>query len=488
MGLKILMVSVEVAPFAKVGGLADVASSLPKALRDLGHDVKIAMPGYGMVASQPNVREVVPPFTVQVNPNWSLRTTLKQTEHDGVPVWLINGLGLFEGIMRSEDVYSPTRDAYLFLAKAILAACEKAGWIPDVIHCNDWHTGFIPVALRELGGPKWQHVASVFTIHNLAYQGEFGKDTLDVLGLPDRLFNMHQLETFGGVNFLKAGCVFADQVNTVSPTYAHEIQTEQYGCGQWGLMRDLSELGRLRGILNGIDTDFFNPSTDPQLAAKYSADDPMGKTVCKSAVQKELDLPVSADTPIVAMVTRLSNQKGFEQVFKGAYGFLNFPAQFVVLAVGDPWAASELRALQSEWPDRVRFIERYDADLAQRIYAGSDAFLMPSNFEPCGLGQMIAFRYGSVPVVRKTGGLADTVRDGDNGFVYEEARPRPLFDCLMRALHTYREEPETWKQIMLRGMNGDYGWSTSAVKYVEMYQDAIASRRAGAAVSPALKS
>lgn len=482
MSLKILMVSVEVAPFAKVGGLADVAGSLPKQLCAMGHDARIAMPNYGMALdSDPAPTAVVPPFDVQVNASWKVKSTLHETTHDGVPVWLIGGGGFFDGIHSSGQVYSPGRDAYLYWAKAILAACEKAGWIPDIIHCNDWHTGFLPVVLRELGGEKWAKTASVFTIHNLAYQGDFGRDTLDVLELPGSLYNMQQLENFGGVNFLKSGCVFADMVNTVSPTYAKEIQTERYGAGQWGLMRDLDRLGRLRGILNGIDTDFFDPTQDPYIAQNYSADDLSGKEVCKAALQKELGFEVDPEIPIFGMVTRLSNQKGFEVIFQSAYGWLDKPAQFVLLAMGDPWAASEMRRLEGEWPDRVRFFEKYDADLAQRIYAGSDLFLMPSNFEPCGLGQMIAFRYGTMPIVRKTGGLADSVFEGVNGFVYENQNAREFFEAVKRGLDTWNSK-EKREEVIRTGMRRDATWRASALEYEAMYNDALSFRKSSLAV------
>ncbi len=484
MSLKILVVSVEVAPYAKVGGLADVASSLPVELKNQGHDVKILMPGYGLAErAAPNpVNSVVAPFDVKVNKFWKVRSTLKETDWQGVPVWLLNGEGLFDGIVRSEDVYTPGRDAYLYFAKATLEACEQAGWIPDVIHCNDWHTGFLPVVLRELGGEKWSQTASVYTIHNLAYQGEFQKDTLTALDLPEKLFNMHQLETYGGVNFLKSGCVFADQVNTVSPNYAEEIQTEEFGCRQWGLMRDLAKLGRLRGILNGIDVDFFNPETDEYLPSNFGLQSGLqGKAKCKAELQKELGLPVEAGVPMLSAVSRLSDQKGFDHMIRAAYGLLGFPAQWVILAVGDPGAAAELRKLEAEWPDRFRFVERFDAPLAQKIYAGSDIFLMPSAFEPCGLGQLIAMRYGTVPVVRRTGGLADTVREPENGFVFEHRSPRGLFDATQRAVSAYRD-PQQWSQIVENGMRGDYGWESSARKYVEMYQAALASRKTAIAI------
>lgn len=451
------------------------------ALRAEGHDARLVMPGYGMfLKGATPAKEVCAPFDVKVNPWWTVKTHVHERDTEGVPTYGISGGGIFENISRSEDLYSPNRDAYLYWAKAIIAACEKMDWIPDIVHCNDWHTGILPVILRELGGKRWEHTATVFTIHNLAYQGEFGKDTLTAADLPEKLFTMDKLETFGGVNFLASGCKYADQVNTVSPTYAQEIQTEGYGCGQWGLMRDLHGLGRLRGILNGIDIDFFDPTKDPDISAHYSADDLSGKASCKAALQHELGLPQDPDVPMIAMVSRLSDQKAFDLVIRSSYGLLA-DAQVVILAVGDPWAAGELHKLQSEWPDRMRFIERFDAPLAQRIYAGADTFLMPSRFEPCGLGQMIAFRYGTLPIVRRTGGLSDTVFEGENGFVFDNVHPREMFDAVQRALSAWRQKDQ-WNAMVRRAMAGDYSWTTSAKRYTEMYHAALETRRAAALV------
>lgn len=477
MGRKILIVSVEVAPQAKVGGLADVAASLPKALIELGHDARIIMPGYALMIHDRAVgaKETSTPYDVRVNRNWSVKTQALSANFDGVPGWLVKDGAMFETIHRSEDVYTPGRDAYIYFAKAILEICEREKWIPDVVHCNDWHTGLLPVILRELGGPEWAHVATVFTIHNLAYQGEFGPDTIDVAELPHSLYNMHQLETFGGVNFLAAGAKFADAVNTVSPTYAKEIQTEEYGVRLWGLMRDLAGLGRLRGILNGIDQGFFNPETDPDLPVHYSAADRAGKKECKRLLQAELGLPEVADAPLLSMVSRLSDQKGFPLVLESAYGLLEKGAQLVILATGDRWLGSQFHRLSQDWPDRVRFVEKYDGPLGQRIYAGSDIFLMPSMFEPCGLGQMIAFRYGTIPVVRKTGGLADTVFEGQNGFVFEEKSTRDFYRAVTRAIDVYRDQA-AWDDLVARTMQIDCSWSRSAQEYLDMYEDAIGSR------------
>lgn len=476
--MKILFVSVEVAPFAKVGGLADVAGSLPKTLREMGHDVRVLMPGYGMVVD--GLNEKPKKLSVEVNPNWTVSAQSFETDMDGVPVWLVNSKELFSGTSKSEEVYVYGRDAYLFFAQAALDLCEAEEWIPDIVHANDWHTGFLPVMLREKGGAKWAKTASIFTIHNLLYQGTFGADTLAAAGLSDELFTMDKLETWGGINFIKSACVYADMVNTVSPTYAKEITTEPYGAGQWGLMRDLESLGKLRGILNGIDTDFFDPAHDQFIAKPFSSHDPSGKIDCKSALQKELGLPVDPQMPVVGIVSRLSDQKGFDLIVRQAYGMLAQPVQFIALGTGDPWAAEQLRLLENEWPDHVRFVERYDGPLAQRIYAGSDIFLMPSAFEPCGLGQMIACRYGTVPLVRRTGGLADSIFDGKNGFVFEEKSAKVLFDTLVRALAVYRDSVE-WSALVQRCMTTDFGWSRSAHDYVKMYEDALQAR-AGASL------
>lgn len=480
--LKVLLVSVEVAPFAKVGGLADVVGSLPQALRAQGVDARVLMPAYGMTVNDPEygAKPLLRRFPVKPNPYWTVQSHLYETENKGVPTYLLGGGDFFDHVSRSEELYSPGRDAYLFLASAMLEAFERIDWIPDVVHCNDWHTGFFPVLMRHKGGPAWDETAGIMTIHNLLYQGDFGRDTLQAVALPDGLFHMHALETFGSVNFLAAGCKMSDLVNTVSPNYAKEIQTPEYGDKLWGLMGDLASQGKLRGILNGIDTEAWDPATDPEIEGHYDANDLSGKAISKKALQQELGLPVNPDIPIVAIVSRLSNQKGFDLVVRQAYGMLGQPAQFITLAVGDPWAAGELHKLSEEWPDACRFIERFDAPLAQRIYAGSDLFLMPSNWEPCGLGQMFAMRYGTVPIARRTGGLADTVFEGENGFVFEHRSARELYEAIRRAITVYKNDKPQWEKLMRAGMTTDFGWEKSAREYTQLYKDALANRRAEA--------
>jgi len=471
--VKILFVSVEVAPFAKVGGLADVAGSLPKALKALGHDVRIVMPAYGMEIGSDS--KPVESFNTQVNLQQSYTTKVYQDAIDDVPVIMINCDEFFGQTQKSEELYAYGKEAYLFFSAAIMQQCEVEGWIPDVVHANDWHTGFLPVFIREKSSALWDNTASIFTIHNLKYQGEFDKDTLRQAGLPESLFTMERLETFGGVNFIKSACVYADKVNTVSPTYADEITTPEYGAGQWGLMGAMRKSGKLSGILNGIDTDFFNPAKDPVIAAPFAGDDIAGKAKCKQALQSEFGLPTGTGAPLLGIVSRLSDQKGFDLIIKQAYGMLALGCQFFALGTGDPWAAEQLRQLQAEWPDQVRFIERYDGPLANKIYAGSDIFLMPSAFEPCGLGQMIACAYGTVPIVRKTGGLADSIFDGQNGFVFEDKSARELLTTIQRAITVYQSSAE-WQALVQRCITTDFSWDKSAHLYVALYQEAVQSR------------
>jgi starch synthase len=476
--MKVLFVSAEVAPFAKVGGLADVAGSLPKALKKLGHDVRVVMPAYRMVEVDPRwqVETLVDSFPVKINSHWSKTASLQSIKHDGVEVLLVGTDQWFNEVNRSEELYQASVDSYLFFTEAVLEATRVLGWRPDVVHCNDWQTAFIPVLMREKHAAQWDETAAVYTIHNLAYQGEFGPEILDAFELPRRLFNPHRLETWGRVNFLKAGCVYADQVNTVSPRYANEIQTPEYGCTLEGLMVHLAERGVLSGILNGIDTDEFNPATDPRLVANFDENDLSGKRTCQEALRLELGLKPMAGAPLMGVVSRLSSQKGLDLIIEASPRMFSEGAQLVVLGTGDPSLASRLDQLVKWFPDYVRLVERFDVELAQRIYAGSDIFLMPSAFEPCGLGQMIAMRYGTVPIATKTGGLADTVFEGQNGFVLADKSPNALVDAVRRARDAFRD-PESWNALVLAGISANLGWTESAEAYAHLYGQAISARR-----------
>ena len=429
------------------------------------------MPAYRMVLDDPRwkVSDVLNDLLVEVGPDWTVPAWVKSIEMDGVTVLLIGSDSYFQDAHDSASIYSPGIDPYLFFSHAVLDVAKKLNLAPDVIHCNDWHTGLIPVLMREKKFNELSRTASVFTIHNLAYQGEFDRDLLDRMGLPQRLFNAHQLETWGRLNFLKSGCVYADHVTTVSPTYAEEIQTPEFGCTLEGLMKYLAANGRLTGILNGIDQDSFNPEIDPALPANFTAEDLSGKFTCKARLLSELKLPVRPSTPLLGIVSRLSEQKGLHMVADLIPLFTKLPAQLVIQGLGDPAIATRLRELAAKYPKTFRFVEEFDADLAQRIYAGADMFLMPSAFEPCGLGQMIAMRYGTVPVVRKTGGLADTVFDGKNGFVFEEMEAADLWQALLRAQEEYRRLAD-WGHFINAGMASDHSWTESASSYELLYK------------------
>lgn len=471
--MKILFLSHEVAPWAKVGGLADVAGSLPKALRARGHDVRILMPGYRMVLENPGVIKSVsiPDLEVAINPVWSKSGTVFQAELDEVPVYLLGDDEWFSDTVSSETIYLPGSSQHLFFSRAALAMCEKLGWIPDVIHCHDWHTGLTPVMIREADPAVWGNTASVFTIHNLAYQGEFPFEILGQAGLDERLYNMHELETYGSVNFLKAGCVFADKVNTVSPTYAREIQTPEFGCRLEGLMRYQANQGRLCGILNGIDIVAFNPANDPAIPAHYTVEDLSGKRACKERLLEKLGIVAQPNAPLLGMVTRLSSQKGIDLVLDVIDRLALLPAQVVIQGLGEKWLVDRCRQLSERFPYHFRFVEKFDAELAQQIYAGSDCFLMPSAFEPCGLGQLIAMRYGTLPIVRHTGGLADTVHEGVDGFVFADHNAEALLATVRRANFAFAH-PERWQEMIVHAMNRDSSWARSASLYEQTYDDA----------------
>lgn len=461
-----------------MGGLADVAGSLPKSLFARGADVRVVMPAYQMVLDATNPTPLLDgaPVAVACGPGWTEQAYFWETRLGEVPVWLIGSDHYYRDTVSSQTVYLPGAEQHLFFARAMMALCEQSGWIPDVIHANDWHAGFVPVFLREGASTVWRETASVFTIHNLAYQGEFGPELLHECGLPWSLFNYEQLETYGALNFLKAGCVYADQVNTVSPRYAQEIQTPEFGCRLEGLMQHLAFNGRLSGIVNGIDQDEFNPSTDRHIPANFSADDLSGKDACRAALRRELGLDDRPGVPLFGVVSRLSNQKGLDLILEIADALVGMPAQLIVQGLGESWIAEQLRHLEARYPHQVRFVERFDAPLAQRVYAGSDMFLMPSAFEPCGLGQLIAMRYGTIPVVRYTGGLANTVQDGENGFVFADYQPDELLATVQRAVTAFAQ-PDVWAGYIQQAMANDSSWDRSAAEYEALYERAIAARR-----------
>ena len=476
--LKLLMVASEAAPFAKTGGLADVVGSLPPALHALGHDVRLVMPWYRAVRGvtgnlRLSRRKLSVPMGGRV-----YQVGYRTGEIRGVPVYFID---LPEFYDRPElygeqgQDYPDNAERFGLLSRAALELVRHLEFVPDVIHAHDWQTGLVPVYLQQQfwRDPFFAGTGSLFSIHNLGYQGAFPRETRRVLGLDESLLTPEALEYHGQISLMKGGIRFADQVNTVSPTYCREIQTPECGMGLDGLL--LSRADRLHGILNGLDGNLWSPANDKALMRTYGPKDLSGKAVCKQDLQKKLDLQISSDTPIVAMVTRLDSQKGLELVLESWDKIMTRKLQLVILGTGNPDFERCLADAASYYPGQARVLLRFDDALSRRIYAGSDLFLMPSRYEPCGLGQLIALRYGSVPLVHATGGLADTIIDPQasvdqaNGFTFHEYRHSSLLEGLDRALETYAE-PKDWQKLRLQGMTQDTSWTHAAGQYVDLYR------------------
>jgi starch synthase len=478
--LKVLMTAAEVVPFAKTGGLADVMGSLPKALRQLGLDVRVAMPKYGRIDDARFNLETIGtfdvPFETGVEP-----VTLKHTMSGPVPVYFIDNARYFnrEGIYG----YADDGERFIFFCRAALEAVRYLNWQPDIIHCHDWHTAIIPNWLKTIyrADEFFAPVASVYTIHNLAYQGVFGYRILEIAGIAEYGFLYPQIaELANVVDLMGRGIIFADMITTVSETYAREILTPEYGEKLDPLLRDRKE--RLVGILNGIDYDVYDPRTDPYIAVHYDVHTLDRRIENKIALQREVRLPEDPAVPVLAAISRLTDQKGFDLVAQIIEAVLRQGVQFVLLGTGDQHYHHLFSRIASAYPTQAAVFLTFNTPLAQRIYAGSDIFLMPSRFEPCGLGQMIAMHYGSVPVVRKTGGLADTVQDFDprtgrgTGFVFIRYDHMDLFAAIIRALETYKYR-DVWRSIQVQGMQQDFSWNRSARKYVEVYHKALQYHR-----------
>ena len=470
--MKILFASAEAYPLAKVGGLGDVAGSLPKALRDLGHDVRVAMPRYGMIT---DVEREVGSFPVAIG-GADHETKLQTSRIGDVPVYLIDFPPLFDRPKVYE--YPDDGQRFAFFGKAILDLLPAADWWPDLVHLNDWHSSLAAAYLKTKyrGDERYREIRSLLTIHNLQHQGVFGRDLFEWTGLPAETWTPEGVEFYGRLSFLKAGIVYADRVNTVSPTYAREIQTEEYGFGLDGLLR--SRAGKLSGILNGIDYDVWNPAKDVHIPQKYSKSTLEKKGKNKSALQKEAGLPVEAKIPLVGIVSRVTEQKGFDILIPAIPEMMNLGIQLVLLGTGEAVYEEPLAQFAAAKKGFVAYL-KYDEGLAHRIYAGSDFFLMPSKFEPCGLGQEISLRYGTIPIVRETGGLADTVVDvtanpkEGNGFTFQEYKPAPLVDVVRRVVEFYGTR-RGWRPLQQRAMTRDLSWRASAKAYADLYKDARA--------------
>ncbi len=478
--MKVLFAASEAVPFAKTGGLADVAGSLPQALAALGHDVRVVIPRYGSIDPVKNKLKNVATFTVPVG-SWHERCdVLEGRLGRDITVYFIKKDIYFDRAdfyQNKQGDFPDNAERFTFFSRAVLELCRHLDFAPDIIHTNDWQTGLTSFFLRTVyrGTKLFEGTRNVFTIHNLGYQGNFWHWDMRFVGDAWHYFNPEGFEFWGNISFLKAGLVYSDIVTTVSRTYSREIQTPEYGHGMEGVLTKRSS--DLFGIVNGIDYEEWDPARDPFIAKKFSADRPAGKADCKAALRKKIGLPTN-DAPLVGMVTRLVDQKGLDIVTEAFPGIMKLGAQFVVLGTGEAKYQKFFAEAASRYPKQARALLKYDEAVAKAIYAGGDLFLMPSRYEPCGLSQLIALRYGTVPVVRRTGGLTDTVtnyspRTGKgSGFVFEEYASGPLLAGLKRAIETYRE-PKVWKQLMKNGMEQDFSWEKSAKEYEKVYRKAL---------------
>lgn len=472
--MKLLFTAAECVPFIKTGGLADVIGALPKALQRAGADIRVMLPKYSGISEEyRNRMEHIGETRVQVG--WRQQFCgIEKLVEDGVTIYFIDN----EYYFGRDGAYGYMDDGerFAFLNRAILDVLPIIDFQPDVIHCHDWHTGMIPLLLEanyRYESSFYNDIRTVFTIHNLLYQGVFPYEVLvDVLGIHSRYFTPEGVEYYGNVNFLKAGIVYADHVTTVSPTYAEEIQTSYYGYGLDGLLSSLGD--KLSGIVNGIDTKSYNPSTDPFIAMKYRSN-LNKKAQNKMELQKELHLPVDAKIPMMAMVTRLVDSKGLDLVIRILDELLYYQdMQFVILGTGDPSYEHWFREAANRYPSKMSAQIWFNEPLSRRLYASSDMFLMPSKFEPCGISQLIALRYGSVPIVRETGGLNDTVHayneftQEGNGFSFKNYNAHDMMSTIKRAISIYGQ-PEHWKQVTKNAFSGDYSWQVSAQQYVDIY-------------------
>ena len=479
--LAILFATSEMAPWVKTGGLGDVAAALPAALRRAGHDIRVLMPYYpALAAAFPEAAVVaeIPQLSPQL-PAARLRLAVV----DELPLLLIDCPALYarpgnpyldaQGHDWPDNVW---RFGLLSRVAALLGQTGNPyGWQADVVHANDWQTALAPAWLHYEGG-----AASVVTVHNIAFQGCFGRDSLAGLGLPEHAWRFDGVEYHGTLSFLKAGLQLASQISTVSPTYAREIQDEHFGYGLAPLLRHRA--GALRGILNGVDTDIWNPADDPAIAAPYAANRLAAKRTNKAALQAEMGLRPDDDRPLFGVISRLTQQKGLDLLLTIADGLPHLPAQLVVLGSGDKAMEAGYRELADRYPGEIAVRIGFDEGLAHRIEAGADCFVMPSRFEPCGLNQMYSLRYGTPPIVRATGGLADTVVDVNdetladktaNGFVLDSDTPHALWVAMTRVAETWQDR-RLWQRIQQNGMRRDFSWKHAANDYLNLYRDALA--------------
>jgi len=481
--LNIVFIASEATPLAKTGGLADVAGSLPHALQQIGHQVTVILPLYRRHLYASNIKAKPLNKSIEMWADGIERhCPLHESVVDGLRFVLIEQDDLYD----RDGLYGPAGGAYddnllrfLLFDRVALEVAAQLGKPVDILHCHDWQTGMIPLLLKT----QYQHHAAianaktVYTIHNLAYQGVFPADWIHRLGMPSHYFHIDGYEFHHQINCMKGGIESADAITTVSPSYAEEIMTPEYGCHLEQFLHNHAD--RLSGIVNGLDIDQWNPLTDIVIAAQYGAGKIAGKKQCKKALQEQCGLDVSADTPLLTLISRLADQKGIDLLLANAEDWLARGYQLAVLGSGDAHSEQALHHLAGNHPRQMYFYRGFNEDFARQIYAGGDIFLMPSRFEPCGLGQLMAMRYGNIPVVRATGGLRDTVVDYGadkahaTGFHFADATPQAFDAALEKAIAVYKT-PATWSRIRNRALKRDSSWEASASAYADLYESLLA--------------
>ena len=485
--LRVLFVTPEAVPFAKTGGLADVAGALPKSLRALGCEIKVIMPYYRMVKDsglphQYLGEEIEVPIGYE---------RLKADIYEGrlnqdIPVYLIGREEFFDrphlyGTPNGD--YFDNAERFIFFSRAVLNLCQRLGFSPDIIHHHEWQTGLVPAYLQSVyrNDPLFSHTAAVFTIHNIAYQGLFKKEKFSLTGLPAEMYSPEGIEFWERINFMKAGIVYADAINTVSKKYSEEIQTAEYGYGLDGILRKRRE--SLTGILNGVDYEEWNPAHDPHLIARYDLKDISGKRECKKDLLNEFHLPSSLENaPLLGMISRLADQKGFDLLMGILEELFALDIGFVLLGTGEQKYHDLFTRVAHTYPQKAGIRIAYDDRLAHKIEAGADFFLMPSKYEPCGLNQIYSLKYGTIPIVRATGGLDDTITHYDpvskkgNGFKFVRYEAKEFLNTIKGAIRFY-SQPEHWKQLLRNAMTADFSWERSAEAYLHLYRKALETKK-----------
>ena len=476
--MKILFVASEGLPFSKTGGLADVIEALPKTLASLGHELTVLLPRYRNTRAVP---VPVPTLTIPMGEGLRFPRIEEGGTLHGVQYYFVDDPDYFD----REQLYGTAGKDYPDNAERFAEFCGAAiefckhVWMPDVIHCHDWQSALVPVLLRTRyeKDEALRELRVVFTIHNMGYHGTFPRDAMKKIGLPETLFTVNGLEFYGRVNFLKGGLIFSDFLTTVSPKYAEEIQTEEYGHGLDGVVRNRAD--RLTGILNGVDYAAWSPERDKVIASRYSPKDLSGKLLCKKNLLEIFGLPLElVDKPVIGIVSRFAGQKGFDLIEQVAADLLREDLAIAAVGAGEPRYEKLFRELAKAYPARFSVKVAYDNILAHKIEAGADMFLMPSRYEPCGLNQIYSLKYGTVPVVRATGGLDDTIEafdpetGGGTGFKFQAYDGPALLGAVRQALSVFRDDPKAWRRMQLHGMDKDFSWKASAVEYAKLYDAA----------------